>query len=147
MIRNTKYSFVIFFSFFLMSQSLNGQSNVGINTTSPVRDLELYGSGNQHARIQSTYTIGGQAVLELLLGGDVSAARDYKLTNLSGVFKIMTGTDNFETAGDEIWTIDLDGEVGIGEDIPTSRLHINGGEEASNTGDGYFMIGSKTAVN
>lgn len=130
-----------------MSQSLNGQSNVGINTTSPVRDLELYGSGNQHARIQSTYTIGGQAVLELLLGGDVSAARDYKLTNLSGVFKIMTGTDNFETAGDEIWTIDLDGEVGIGEDIPTSRLHINGGEEASNTGDGYFMIGSKTAVN
>jgi len=147
MIRILKYTIITSLPFLLMNESLSGQSNIGINTTTPVRDLELYGSGNQHARIQSTYTIGGQAVLELLLGGDLSTARDFKLSNSSGVFKIMTGTDNFETAGEEIWTIDLDGEVGIGEDVPTSRLHINGGEEASNTGDGFFMIGSKTAIN
>ena len=147
MIRILKYIIIPCLPFFLLSQSLTAQSNIGINTTTPVRDLELYGSGNQHARIQSTYTIGGQAILELLLGGEFSAARDYKLSNSSGVFKIMTGIDNFETAGEEIWTIDLDGEVGIGEDLPTSRLHINGGEEGSNTGDGYFMIGSKTAIN
>src|SRR6185503_11340496 len=39
------------------------------------------------------------------------------------------------------------GEIGLGTTLPTSGLHVDGGEEASNTGDGYMMIGAKTGTN
>ena len=126
---------------------LLGQENVGINTTNPQRSLEVYGPGTQWARIQTTTTNGAESALELILGGPMNDARDYKLSNQAGIFKIMTNTDNFETAGDELWRINAAGEVGIGTTVPTSRLHIDGGQEASNTGNGYMIIGSETATN
>jgi hypothetical protein len=121
--------------------------NVGINTNTPLRSLEIYGSLNQHVRVQTTNTIGSQANLELLVGIPGTDDRDYKLTNHVGVFKIMTGTDDFATEGNELWRINSLGDVGIGTTAPTSRLHIAGGQEASNAGDGHLMIGNKSGVN
>jgi hypothetical protein len=90
---------------------------------------------------------GAEAGLELILGGPLSGGRDYKLTNDAGTFKLMTNTDNFETAGDELFQINSAGEIGIGTSLPTSRLHIDGGEEASNSGDGYMILGGKASTN
>jgi hypothetical protein len=125
---------------------MSGQ-NVGINTDFPVRSLEIYGSLNQHARVQTTNTFGGQAILELLLGPPASSARDYKITNDGGTLNIMTGTDNFLTEGDGLIRFSSLGEVGIGTILPTSRLHIDGGQEASNTGDGYLLLGTQSSSN
>lgn len=121
--------------------------NVGINTNAPVRSLEIYGNLNQHARVQTTNTIGSEANLELLTGPPASTGRDYKIANDVGVFKIITGTDDFATEGNELWRINASGDVGIGTSTPTSRVHIEGGQEASNTGDGYLLIGSKSGTN
>ena len=141
------YTIALLIVFLLPSGICWSQENVGINTTTPIRNLEVYGSGSQFVRIQKTTSFGGQAILELLTGGALSTARDFKITNDVGELKIMTGTDNFETTGEELWRIDGTGEVGIGTTLPTSRLHIDGGQEASNTGDGYLIIGSKSASN
>jgi hypothetical protein len=130
-----------------ISIPLIGQQNVGINTDNPLRSLQVNGSQDQYVRVHSTTNIGGEAGLELILGQPASPARDYKLTNDAGDFKLLTHTDNFETAGDLLWKINAQGEFGIGTSTPTSLLHIDNGEEASNTGDGYLIIGSKTGVN
>lgn len=142
-----QYSFFLtsFLTFFIGIS--HGQQNVGINTLNPVRNLEVYGSSNQHVRIQKTLAFGGQAILELVQGGEMGTDRDYKITNDVGDFKIMTGTDNFETTGEEVWWMNANGQLGIGTTAPTSRLHVDGGQEASNTGDGYLMIGSKSSTN
>jgi len=142
-----QYRFYLLILLSLMAGFSKGQQNVGINTTSPVRNLEVYGSANQHVRIQKTLSFGGQAILELVQGGALSEARDYKLTNDGGDFKIITGTDNFDTTGEELWHMNAGGQVGIGTAYTTSRLHIDDGLEASNTGDGYLLLGSKTGTN
>ncbi|HSF89744.1 MAG TPA: tail fiber domain-containing protein [Saprospiraceae bacterium] len=121
--------------------------NVGINTNVPVRSLEIYGALNQHVRVQTTATIGSESNLELLTGPPASTGRDYKIANDVGVFKIMTGTDDFATEGNELWRINASGDVGIGTTTPTSRVHIEGGQEASNTGDGHLLIGTKAGAN
>lgn len=126
---------------------LVSQANIGVNTLNPLRSLEVSGAVNEHARVHTTTNFLGEAVLELLLGGPLSEARDYKLVNDGGTFKFMTGTDNFETEGEELLRINASGEVGLGTVAPTSKLHIDGGEEASNTGDGYVILGDEGGVN
>ncbi len=124
-----------------------GQANVGINTDNPVRSLEVKGINNEYVRIHSTNNFGGEAGIELLLGNDQSSMRDYKLTNDAGTFKIITSNDNFDSQGDELLRIDYLGQVGIGTSIPATRLHVDGGELASNTDDGFMVIGAKSGTN
>lgn len=139
-----------YFIMLLLGVALNAaglaQQRVGVNTTSPVRPLEIYGSGTQYLRLGSSTAFGSKTGLELIRGAQNVAARDWKLEN-NGAFRIQTGTDNFSTPGEEILRINGDGYMGIGTTAPITRLHIDGGEEASNTSDGYLMIGSKTGNN
>ena len=127
---------------------MQGQQRVGINTTSPVRPLEIYGNGEQYLRIHSSSAVGSTRVgLEFIRGDENSNARDWIIQNWNGNLKILTNTDNFATPGDDVMHINENGLVGIGTITPLTRLHVDGGEDASNTLDGYLMIGSKTSNN
>jgi len=126
---------------------VHGQQRVGINTTTPVRLLEIYGNTTEFMRVHSSTTLGARVGLELIRGDDNSQARDWLLENHGGIFKILTGTDNFATSGDEVMRISTNGFVGIGTNAPLTRLHVDGGEDASGTLDGYVMLGSKTGNN
>jgi hypothetical protein len=124
-----------------------GQQRVGINTTTPVRPLEISGNVLEYMRIHSSTAAGARVGLELIRGDDASAARDWLVENHGGILKFYTGTDNFATTGDEMMRINTNGHVGIGTAAPLTRLHIDGGEDASGTLDGYLMMGSKTGSN
>lgn len=126
---------------------LHSQQNIGINTTTPQRSLDVRGSGDEYVRVSTSNTTTAESTLELILGGNDSPARDYKITNDGGIFKILTATDNFLTSGEELWRINELGEIGIGTNVPTSRLHINNGEEASNDLDGCMIVGTKASTN
>lgn len=143
---NSKY-YIALFLILAMTGVIYGQQRVGINTTTPFRTLDIYGSGHQYLRVHSSTAFGSKAGLELIRGDNISNARDWKLENASGSFRILTGTDNFATVGDEVLRINSDGNVGIGTITPLARLHIDGGEVATNTSDGYLMLGSKTGDN
>ena len=124
-----------------------GQQRVGINTTTPVRPLEIYGNSQQYLRVHSSTASGNRVGIEFIRGEDDSNARDWKIENWDGKFKILTGTDNFATLGDHVFHISEDGLVGIGTTSPVTRLHVDSGEDASNTLDGYLMLGSKSGNN
>lgn len=126
---------------------LFGQYKMGVNTTTPVRTLDIYGSSDQYLRVHTSSAAGSQVGLELIRGDEYSTAADWKLENMDGEFRINTGSDNFATNGDEVLRITEQGNVGIGTNNPLTRLHVNGGEDASNTLDGFLMIGSKTGDN
>ena len=134
---------------FILVQStmLFGQNKIGVNTTTPVRALDIFGNTDQYLRVHTSTTAGSQVGLELIRGDEYSTAADWKLENIDGEFRINSGTDNFDTNGDEALRITEQGNVGIGTTNPLTRLHINGGEDASNTLDGFMMIGSKTGDN
>jgi hypothetical protein len=142
---NTKYCFSLILIIGLTTLAF-GQQRVG-STTTPLRTLDIYGSGSEYLRVHSSTAIGSKAGLELIRGDDNIIARDWKIENNNGIFRINTGTDNFSTSGEEILRINQDGKVGIGTTAPLTSLHIDGGEDASNTTDGYLMIGSKTGNN
>lgn len=125
----------------------DAQQYVGINTTNPERPLEIEGSLAQYLRLHSTSFFGNEAGIELLRGDENANHRDWKLTNDAGLLKFITGTDNFATAGSEAMRISTNGFVGIGTTSPVTRLHVEGGDQISNTDDGYMMLGSKTSAN
>ena len=127
--------------------SVKAQQRVGIGTNTPLRTLELYGSAAQYARMHSNTSNGSTAGLELVRGDDDSNARDWKIENKSSALSLMTGTDNFTTAGTEFLRLTDNGCLGIGTQNPITRLHVDGGEAASNTLDGHLLIGTKTGAN
>lgn len=123
-----------------------GQQRVGINTTTPVRPLEIRGNYSEYMRIHSSTAFGARVGLELLRG-DHTSAGDWLVENHGGILKYYYGIDNFATTGDEMMRINTSGHVGIGTNAPLTRLHIDGGEDASSTLDGYLMLGTKTGSN
>ena len=126
--------------------AVNCQSFIGINTSTPDRTLDVEGEFDQYARIHCSSNGTGEAALELILGNNISG-RDFKLTNDDGIFRVMVGTDNFLSAGTEIMRIDEQREVGIGTSNPVTQLHIDNGEDASNTDDGFLMLGTESGTN
>jgi len=144
-IMNKRILFYLFLDIYCISITL-GQQRVGINTTAPVRQLEIYGSGTQHLRLHSADTYGNRVGIELLRG-DQNSGRDWRINNWSGDLRFNTSVDNFTTTGDEVMRITEEGYVGIGTSAPVTKLHVDSGEDASNTTDGYLMIGGKTSNN
>ena len=144
MIRITLITFL--FSCTLCSV-LSGQQRVGVNTTTPVRSLEIKGTGSQIMRLYSGTTVGNKTGLELIRGDANSNARDFKIENNNGDLSIVTSTDNFAGGSEEFLRINEEGEVGIGTTAPFTPLHVIGNEYATNVLDGYMMIGGKTSFN
>jgi len=129
----------------LVSISCGAHSqNVGINTNNPVRTLEINGVTSQFARVHSTSFFGNEAGLELIRGDNNSNARDWKITNDSGIFKISSSTNNFNSTDINPVTILNNGYVGIGTSNPVSRLHVDGQPVAP---DGIMLLGQKSSAN
>lgn len=137
--------FIFFFEILCISISI-GQQRVGVNTTAPVRQLEIYGTGTQYLRLHSADTYGNRVGIELIRG-DQNSSRDWRINNWSGDLRFNTSVDNFASTGDEVMRITVEGYVGIGTSTPVAKLHVDSGEDASNTTDGYLMIGGKSSNN
>ena len=122
------------------------QSKVGIGTTNPTRELEIRGFGVQYLRIQSNATIGNEAGVELIRGNDMGSARDWKIANNALGLRVATSTDNFATSETELIVKD-NGYVGLGTLYPATRVHVTGGQSATNSNNGYLMIGQENSSN
>jgi hypothetical protein len=123
------------------------QQKVGVNTTTPVRTLEVRGVDPQYTRMHVTTSNNSTSGIEFVRGDDNSGSRDFKLENKNGILSLLTNTDNFTGASTEFLRLDEDGDLGIGTLNPLTPLHIEGGEPATNTQDGYLLIGAKTGAN
>lgn len=139
-----RYQLFILAIFICMRVDIQGQ-NVGINTTSPQRTLEVQGADDQFIRIQTTNS--PESGLELVNGNFGNNSRDWKMINNIGVFSFVSGNDNFATAGETMFRINASGDVGLNGVTSYSRLHVQNGNEASNILNGYFMLGTPSGIN
>lgn len=127
---------------------LLGQQRLGINTATPVRTLEVVGSGDQHVRVHTSSTgFGAEAGLELVRGLGNASATDWRIVNDGGVFKILYGDNNFTGPATEALRINSFQETGIGTVSPASKLHIDGGTQIAFGGNGYMKIGNPNSYN
>lgn len=120
---------------------MTAQQKIGINTNTPFRTLDVAGSGTQYIRVHTNTSAGGATGLELIRGTNI-AARDWKFMNDNGYLKLFKSEDNFATS-DEVARFNTLGQMGIGTTIPTSTLHINGGNQLS-AGHGYLTLGTQS---
>ena len=96
---------------------LTSDGNLGIGTTSPLRELEIQGSGNVFARITAS-TDSDSAALELNNNGNELWILKAEMMNAADYFKI---TNNAGTA----LTIDTSKNVGIGTTSPDYELEVS----------------------
>lgn len=128
--------------------SLFGQQRLGINTTTPVRTLDVVGSNDTQIRVHTSSTgVGAEAGIELVRGLANASATDWRITNDGGVFKIRYGDDNFIGPGTEALRINSFQETGIGTVSPSTKLHIDNGTQIAFGGHGYMKIGSLNSYN
>jgi hypothetical protein len=110
---------------------LRGDGNVGIGTASPARPLTIESSSFDGIRVKRT-TAGGGSAMEFINGdGDewtIGAGG-------TGTFGIYDGA----TFGEQ-FTIDTSGNVGIGTNSPSGKLHIY------QSGGGSNMIDKRTNI-
>ena len=140
--------FIVILLLMVQGIFLFGQQRLGINTTNPVRTLDVVGTTDQHIRIHTTSAgFGAEAGLELLRGANNVTATDWRIVNDGGVFKIMYGDDNFISQPTEALRINSLNETGIGTVSPSSKLHIDGGTQIAFGGHGYLKIGNVASYN
>ncbi len=110
-------------------------NKVGIGTDTPGRVLDVDG--------------------QITLRGGVLPNPGIWLTNASDVDEWFVGKNNsvgtnqfgFYKSGWRM-VVGSDGKVGVGTTAPATKLHINGGSDASFTnGSGYLVLGSETSTN
>ncbi|MDX1478401.1 MAG: tail fiber domain-containing protein [Saprospiraceae bacterium] len=130
--------------FFQTTMALSLAQNVGIGTLNPTRLLHVEGESSQYARIRTAVSFS-EAGLELTRGSQALSTTDWSLVNHIGHFKLFMSDDNFATR-EEALRLSSDGDLGLST-TPGSRLHLDDGEDASNTLDGYMIIGDKTGYN
>lgn len=131
----------------LCASIILGQEKLGINTTAPFRSLEVYGSSGQFIRVQSSSNIGGSAGIEFIRGLNGVSATDWKIVNDGGALRFQYSEDNFSSNGLEAMRISPTGYTGIGTNIPSSSMHIDGGSQLAFGGTGYLKIGTGSSLN
>jgi hypothetical protein len=110
--------------------------------------IEVVGDADEYVRVHSTPQTGGLAGIELLIGNSGGIlSGDWRIINDQGTMRFVSTNDNFSTLGSPRMTLQRFGDVGIGITNPESTLHIGSGGEASNTDDGYLIIGDKGGFN
>ena len=119
--------------------------NVGLGTDNPQDDLHVAGNDNQFLILQRTTGGAGMVGIDLLRDNEFGAT-DWRIVNDGGVLKFLDETDNFNTVGEENMRISQSGNVGVGTTSPHTKLHVDGGEFISETGEGDMQIGSGTGT-
>ena len=107
----------------------------------------MYGSGEQYLRIQTTQTIGSEAAIELVRGGAAGGTIDWKLSNTIFGLRLSTSDDNFTSTNTSRLLFSNNGRLGIGIQTPQAKVHVAFGSNATNTNDGYLLIGNKSGGN
>lgn len=128
------------------SFSLMAQQRLGINTTNPIRTLEVAGSSNQYIRVHSS-TIGSTTGMEFFRGSNDLIGRDWKFENDGGTLKFFKSDDDFQSDISEVMRITSLTHTGLGTNIPATRLHINDGTLFAFGGEGYLKIGNHSSNN
>ena len=124
----------------LITARITGQQQLGINTSTPVRTLDVFGSSDQYIRVHSSTALTGIAGLELFRGTNDVVSKDWKFYN-DGILKFYNSDDNFATS-EEVMRINASYNTGIGSTSPNSKLHIEGGSLIAFGGHGYLKIGT-----
>ncbi|HSF88598.1 MAG TPA: hypothetical protein VLA46_04225, partial [Saprospiraceae bacterium] len=134
--------------FLLFGMICSAQQQLGINTNSPVRTVDVVGSTDTQVRVHSkSDEVVAEAGIELVTGPGNFSAFDWKLYNDGGLFKIAYNDDNFTGSSTEVFRINESGETGLGTGQPHSKLHIDGGSFIAGGGHGYMKIGSLASYN
>ena len=110
---------------------ITSAGNVGIGTASPSAPLHIYNSSAALALLESTNASGAYATWRNsgTSIGDVGAALAVSGVGLASDFMIASRSGNmiFGSAFTERMRITSTGNVGIGTDAPSQKLHVSGG--------------------
>ena len=102
--------------------TINSSGNVGIGTTSPIAELEVYQSGSDVKMLIHEDAGTHEAILHLRRGG-----QDWEIINNSDLA--------FESEASEIVRFKTNGNVGIGTTSPSQKLEVAGSIKLS----GYIV--------
>ena len=112
--------------------------NVGIGTSSPISELEVYGASAPRITVRSGN--GTSASIKLVRVAENNTSTDYEIKNDGGSLKIISDTSSNSTTA---MTITNTGNVGIGTSSPATKVHL------SNSGatDSYVRFDNSNAPN
>ncbi len=125
----------VYGGFFLGDGYFSG--DVGIGTMSPDAQLHISGESSQRVHLESTFAAGTAFIKTS--NGD----RTWQFGTASSEPFIIQDL----TAGPIRMLISTTGNVGFGTTSPVTKLHIEGGTDASLTGNGYIVNGSTSSRN
>ena len=130
----------------LMCAATSVVGQVGIGTEDPMRQLELYGSGDKYARLHGL-SIDAMPMLELVRGTAGDDLTDWRLANEGGLFKVYSGDFKTYSAQDLRLQVTPDGYVGVGLYTPYAPLNTTFGEFTSSSDNGQMLLGATDDYN
>jgi len=89
--------------------------NIGIGTTNPVADLHVLGPGNENIMVESS----GPWLAQVILANTIT--RWSLLNSIDGTLAFFNGG-----GGGTLMRLTMSGNLGIGTDLPTQKLHVAG---------------------